>query len=689
MKKFSFFISILLIFSLQVNLSAENFFIHQVTANQSADTSKSIIKTSRDSVSAKSKKELLQPIHFQKLMIENSASTVYTRNNLDELDYRYAGDWFKNFPFGFLRDLGTIGQPNEVLIYGQGFGNVAFLSNGVSFNNRLTNSFDLNLFQSESIGSLEIVPLPLGFLFGSQNSSASVNLIPRIPNINKPYSRIKFYQAPNTEGLLDGTFSIMPFHKLNTYFEITNQSTNGGFANTDLSNWMATVRADYLLSKSVNIVANYRYFKSVPHLNGGVDVNMIKNQYPNSNVNSVLYDRYLAPVSYQNRYQKVSGHDFSLSLLGNFLNNSFTDLSIYYQTNLTEFRQNEDYTNPQSNAEVIIDNNESKVLGANLRQDFRSDLFNLTSIANVERVNYSSPLLPNDFSKNYASIAGIAGLNIFDKSFMPSVFAKYLRSAGNNYFGAGASATFALDNSIKLFGAFSSYEKPRSIFEEQFVLPGITLDKQKITSFELRASYQTKFINAWFGFFNQAASNSLLSAAVKEDSAKTDRAIYFSTKDLSLQGINLNLDFRIWKILLSTNTNLYFNDQNRRDYKLPMFTSSGGVYYVDTLFNRNLKLKAGINYYTVGDQDYTSIDFEKSITSNYIYDPLLHTASLISNSQISPSFQIDFFLAGHIQNSAIVYLVFENLLNANYFISPYYPKQSRGLRLGVAWEFLD
>lgn len=689
MKKISLFISIFLIFSLQVNLSAENIFIHQVTANQPADTSRSILKTSRDSTASAPKKELLEPIHFQKLMIENSASTVYTRNNLGELDYRYAGDWFRNFPFGFMRDLGTIGQPNEVLLYGQGFGNAAFLSNGISINNRLTNSFDLNLFQSESIGSLEIIPLPLGFLFASQNNSVSVNLIPRIPNINKPYSRIKFYQAPNTEGLIDGTFSIMPYHKLNTYFEITNQSTYGAFSNTDLSNWRATARADYLLSNSMNIIANYRYFKSIVQLNGGVDINAIGNNYPNSPINSVLYDQRLAPVSYSNRYQKVAGHDFSLNLLGNFFNDLYTDATLYYQTNLTEFRQNEGAANFQNGAAVIVDNNESEVFGANLRQDFRNDLFNITALANVEHVNYSSPLLSNDINRDYASIGGIASMNIFDRSFQPLVFAKYLRSGGNDYLGAGTSVSIDIENSIRLFGAVSSVEKPYDIFEEQFVLPGIVLNKQKITSLELSAEYADKFVNARLGFFHQSSANSLISAALKEDSAKTGRAIYFDVKDVSLQGINLNLNFKIWKFLFSTNSSLYFNDQNRLDYKMPKFSSSGGVYYIDTLFNRNLKLRTGINYYSVGDQYYTSIDFEKSIVSNYIYDPSTHAASLISNSQITPSFQIDFFLAGHIQKSAIIYFVWENLLNANYFISPYYPKQSRGLRLGVAWEFLD
>ncbi len=686
MKKFLLLISILLNFLLQINLLAENFFIQQVTTKPLADSSKSTLKAPRDSVSEKTKKELLQPVHFQKLLNKKFGADVFTRNNIAEIDYRYAGDWFTNFSFGFLRDLGSIGQPNEILFYGQGFGNITFLSNGILINNRLTNSFDFNLFQSESIDSLEIVPLSLGFLFGSRNNSASVNLIPRVPNINKPYSRIKFYQAPNTEGFIDGIFSIMPLRKLNTYFEITNQSINGGFVNTDLSSWNTTARANYLLSNSVNVVANYRYFKSIPKLNGGVDINSIKNDSP---VNSVLYNRYLAPVNYINRYQKVSGHDFSLRILGNLFKDYFTDLTFYYQTNLAEFRQNENNNNIQNNAAVIVDNNKSKVLGANLRQNFKNDLFSLTSIANVERVNYSSPLLSRDFNRNSASIAGIAWLNIFDKLFIPSVFVKYLRSAGNNYFGAGAFAAITFENSIKLYGAVSSFEKPRNIFEEQFVLPGITHGKQKVTSLELRARYQSKFMKAGLGFFNQATSNFLLSATVKEDSVKSDRAIYFAAKDLSLQGINLNLDFRIWKILFSTNTNLYFNDRSRRDYKLPRFTSSGGVYYVDTLFNNNLKLKTGINYYSLGDQNYTSIDFEKSITSSYIYNPSIQTASPISDSQISPSFRIDFFLAGRIQNLAMVYLVFENLLNANYFISPYYPKQSRGLRLGVAWEFLD
>ncbi|MEW6701372.1 MAG: hypothetical protein AB1298_01515, partial [Bacteroidota bacterium] len=98
----------------------------------------------------------------------------------------------------------------------------------------------------------------------------------------------------------------------------------------------------------------------------------------------------------------------------------------------------------------------------------------------------------------------------------------------------------------------------------------------------------------------------------------------------------------------------------------------------------------GVNYFSVGGGNNVMIDFEKNISFNKYYSTAgpLPTSILIPGSY-SPSFQIDFFLAGRIQERAIVYFVFENLLDTKYFIVPYYPKQPRGLRFGVAWEFLD
>jgi outer membrane cobalamin receptor len=53
------------------------------------------------------------------------------------------------------------------------------------------------------------------------------------------------------------------------------------------------------------------------------------------------------------------------------------------------------------------------------------------------------------------------------------------------------------------------------------------------------------------------------------------------------------------------------------------------------------------------------------------------------------SSQIDLFIAGTIQESATIYFVFENLLDEQYYIIPYYPMYPMGLRFGISWEFLD
>lgn len=657
------------------------------------DTTKNKIAALADSAFQKKKREIIKPVIFPRLLDLPLENNNFTKESIDFTDYRNGADFITNLSFGLLKDLGSVGQPSEALIYGNGFGRVSFMRDGIPLNTRLTNSFDLNLFQSENTGLVETLPLPMGFLFGTLNNPSAVNIVSAQPDIHKPFSRIKFYQAPNSEGLVDGTFSVTPFSKLNGYFELTNQSVNpiytdfntGTSIGTDHSNWMGLARLSYFLSNKLNLIASFQTTSTNTELFGGVDPAQVSNLYPTTQFTSILYNNLDAPATFTNRYQKVTHNDFSLRLLCELIEGLPTDLSVYYQRQLTEFRQNE-YADPTSNDAVIMDDNKSKTYGLNFRQEFEKDIFKISAIMNIEGSSYSSPLLPDDITRKSFSTAGIGSVNLFDNKFTPSVFAKYLNYSGSSYFGTGAYGSLTLDFPVKLYGGFSSFEKPRSIFEEE---SGVTNDKEKINTLELSGRFKNRHLSGSIGYFMQSTSNALISASVLEDTVKTGRAVFFNEKNIALQGLNLNLDIKIWKIQLSTNTSYYFNAASRRDSHIPDFTACGGAYYIDTLFNRNLKLKTGFTYYSVGEQDYTSIDFEKNITSNYIMNPSTGTLALLSNSLLTPSLQIDFFLAGRIHNTATIYFVFQNLTNAQYMIVPYYPKQERGLRFGVAWEFLD
>ena len=58
-------------------------------------------------------------------------STFITKSDILRNDYRYAGDFFKLFPFSFERSYGFIGQPNDLYLYGEGLGSTSYFMDGV------------------------------------------------------------------------------------------------------------------------------------------------------------------------------------------------------------------------------------------------------------------------------------------------------------------------------------------------------------------------------------------------------------------------------------------------------------------------------------------------------------------------------------------------------------------------------
>jgi hypothetical protein len=101
------------------------------------------------------------------------------------------------------------------------------------------------------------------------------------------------------------------------------------------------------------------------------------------------------------------------------------------------------------------------------------------------------------------------------------------------------------------------------------------------------------------------------------------------------------------------------------------------------MFDNNLKLKMGINYRYTGGQIPFVYDYEKSLQLAQTLTPM------VTFSAISPTFQLDLFLAGTVQEQATIFVTFENALDTEYYIVPYYFKQATTLRLGVSWLLYD
>ena len=135
----------------------------------------------------------------------------------------------------------------------------------------------------------------------------------------------------------------------------------------------------------------------------------------------------------------------------------------------------------------------------------------------------------------------------------------------------------------------------------------------------------------------------------------------------SINGAGLVLNYSFWNFNVQTQSSIYYNKENLY-YLYPQFQFSGGLYYTDKLFNDNLDLKTGLTFYYYGKKD---------------------AYTLLNLAAVAPSNRIDFMLVGEIQQSATAYFTFENILNSEYYLIPYYPMLERSIRFGVAWEFLN
>lgn len=622
----------------------------------------------------------------------NAEGYLINKDELYRSDYRSIGDLFYSIPFGFEQYLGGAGLAHETMLYGNGFGSTSFSDDGVLLNNRLLDSYDLTNFQSEKIDSVEVYSMPKAFLFNTLNSNSAINFVTKDRTKEKQYSRLRFHQGSFKEGFIDFIYS-MPFSKkLFVTSEITNNSIRDRYYNSEAGGWRASVKMRYNASEKVNLLVNYNYVNTETKYNGGVNLDSLKLIYP-GDWQKYLYEEQRAPVNFRYTGQKVLNHSASVRMLAGFAENTPTDLTVYYKYGLNEYRQNDtlDYiNNPKSAYKLIRDNNKYYTFGTLFNQGFSFKYFDLKFILNYEGNKLESPLLPAERKTDLLSLSAISTFHLIDSTVHPSVFAKQLRyNSGSNsesYPGAGADINISLMKDLFVYAGYSYYKKPYTIFEEEGLTQYAALPSQNISNFETGIRYHTEDYDIRLGYFNTRNSNYAVPVIVKPDGVLENSVGYYSTVARNYDGLNANFKYRYWKMLLTANATTYLN-RNAELVNSPSFTFDGGIFFTDILFNKNLDLKAGFNFKFYTAQNFFLYDFEKQASSQ-----LIRSSAAGANNPIlktSDVFRIDFFMAGKVQDAAIIYFTFENLLDKDYFIVPYYPALGRNIRFGISWEFLD
>ncbi|RJP67070.1 MAG: hypothetical protein C4539_10550 [Ignavibacteriales bacterium] len=638
--------------------------------------------------SLKPKSVRLIPIQLSTLNNANEFNHTVNKDEIEFTEYRNIADVISYYSPAFLRNLGTLGQPSELMIYGAGYDQLSYLKDGLLINNRLTNSFDLNNIQSESIDSIEIIPSIRGFLYGSTNNLSSVNFISKenfsIENKKGAYSRLRYYQSADEEAFIDAIFSTGIYKNLTGHFEITNATISNRFQNSEYGSWQGNASLRYIFSNSFNIVANYNYINSQTHLFGGIDVDSL------SKINEEETSEYRFPVNSLYRYYKNTERNIDLRLLHKLSGSLTGDATFYSRYNFLEYR-NDEFASPSSTDRIVY-NNKTKVYGFALTENYNADFLSLYFNSVYERSVLDTYYWGSDQKINSFSVASRLNLFLADSSLIPSVFGKYLYQYSKSYFGFGGDATYKFSNNVTLYAGVSYFEKPFGFITER----NINGDYSLIPN--AGSSIKTTSVEAGLKLFQQTFSGVInIFYRNTEDelhltTAETGYKLYVPI-DKKLIGANLGLNYQLWRFNIESSLSGYYmknkmvsSSINQRIYLLPEYTFNGGIYYKDILFSNNLNLKTGIRVSSVGFQQGYAGELDKSDLWEQINEKRYGTQY---NVTLHPSLTLDFILIGEIQKRATIYFSFENLLDKKYFIVEGYYMPPRYIKLGVAWQFLN
>ncbi len=620
----------------------------------------------------------------------NSHSFFIKQNEIENYGYRYSANLFEFFPLSFLRDLGISGMPNELLIYGTGANDISFISNGFTANNRMFNSLDLNEIQSEQIDSIEIIPSYKSFIYGTSMNSVAVNFI----NLERfgtsqskaPFTRIRYYQAPSEEAMIDFIYNAFVSNKLTLFFDITNRSADTRFtslrnfpgADFNASNsWKATARINYFLSNKFNIGIDYKHIKLYSSLYGGIYIDSVQNI--TENINELLYNNAEAPLNYVNRYQKVKSHFSQITFTNKFIENNTNKISAYFKFDQTEFRLNENSQVP--GLQRIFNNNKYNLYGVDVNNHYENRIINFNTFANFEKTDFDLDFIGRNKYLNSFKLSGTAGFNLFNNLFYPSLFAGYQNYDGKYFTGSGADVNLRILNSFVYHIGYSDFQKPYSLIEKEFYKENDHSSKE-VFSFETGIKFSGESTLANLIYFYRNIENELV-PLINQDSISA-----FQKVENQIHGVGLKFNQKLWKIILNLNPAFYYSAfDSKRNFRIPEFTFNGSIFYNDILFDDNLNLHTGFLLKSFGKLDFTGYDFERYTSGINSY---FESNDFFSNSfKTNSTLIVDFSIIGTIRRQATLYFTIENIFDKKYFIIPFYPMFERGMRLGFSWEFLN
>jgi outer membrane receptor protein involved in Fe transport len=593
-------------------------------------------------------------------------SSMFHSHEFIHSDVKYPGDLLSKLPGVFLRDLGQPGQPDQLNILGVDSRGISVQLDGRPLNDPVFGGYDLYDIPLEYVDEVEILQGSASLYGGANAPGGSINFVSHQYNNLHPLTKLRYFQGPDDYILSDGIFAQNITRALNAMFGFQRQVTDGRFTNSAYDSWNFRFRLRYNISEYLNVWGSEFYTKSTVGLNGGVDPTLSPS----------INDEVTAVVRDDKTYQIRSRHDLTAGIVGKFLADSasLSKLILYYSS------LDREYTNGGGPGlpPVFSDFQGSSLWGMKFDQQIELAVAALDVGASLERrhVNHSHYL--QERIENYA--AANAKVSLHPVDWVQGSFSSRLeRLRSDNSMSWGINVEANITPWLTLWGDNSTSFRYPTIQELYWTDTSLSrfgpLPKEKHSFLQLGLRLQAGPLTVSLAAFKRKVERAIVFVAVPEESPNSVAITSLPTEDYS--GGSADMRLSIWRLELTGNASLTDSKEEGISWLIiPRFTSFGELSYRDTFAKGNLDLKTGIRLKSVSHHD--GLQFVPQLL-----------AFETQNVSAMPYFTtIDFYLVAKL-GDAYLTLTWENPINVNAMMVPFYPLMSRNIKLGVNWTFTD
>jgi outer membrane cobalamin receptor len=637
------------------------------------------------------------------LVIEDTAS----RKDIMLSDYFTINEILSGEKGFYIADFGIAGQVNPILYQGLNERYVNISVDGVLLENSIYGKPDHLLIPTEEIEKIEILPSSESFLYGSGSALKSINIITAKHYDSRPYTSLRHIEAPYKTYLTDAIFTqniskntniFVGFnyqvaggdesgYKSINYVTTSKSSIETRYINSNYTNINGRVRLRFNLSDQMNLLVSDYYYKQNRCLNGGVDYEKI------SANGTDLYEERYNYKNVVNKYaeEEYGKNDLIITFGGRFFKDSteITKMNIEYTSERRDYSDVSDTLAPKSGIDLKgikfdisqVVNLPGNILFLNAGLNYQS--LNLDSVFICDCRPMETAISYKDNSRLQLFVAGKYTIKISNSTFL-NVFGRY------DYFidkipstlkynthkpAFGANGEKLLTKNISAYAEFSINGIQNSIIENIYRNFFYQFDKESNLFYSIGSKYSVENLYVDASIFSRKLSNPL--NYVYNIGTEISRPFYISSDEQKVSGFSIKANANIGKVFGSIKADYNENKYGGKSFVLyPKIYSEAAVYYSDTIFTKDIRIKFGLN------AKYFS-EFK-----GQTYYPKYNSLGDYNIYNIPENAIVNFLGILKIQ-TATLYFTIENLFDTKYMLTPYYPMNDRSFKFAVSWSFLN